>query len=118
MTGKLLIYSIIITLFIILVILNILKKGRMNIKYSLVWLVAFSLLLISLLVPNLLNIITKLLGFNLSSNLIIVFFIGILVVINISMTIIISGQTEKIKLLVQEVSMLKKEVKENDKSKK
>ena len=90
----------------------------MNIKYSLVWQVAFGLLLISLLVPNLLNVITKFLGFNLSSNLIIVFFIGILVVINISMTIIISGQTEKIKLLVQEVSMLKKEVKENEKSKK
>lgn len=118
MTGKLLIYSIIITLFIILVILNILKKGRMNIKYSLVWLIAFGLLLISLLVPNLLNVITKSLGFNLSSNLIIVFFIGILVFINISLTIIISGQTEKIKLLIQEVSMLKKEVKENEKSKK
>ena len=49
MTGKLLIYSIIITLFIILVILNILKKGRMNIKYSLVWLIAFGLLLIYLI---------------------------------------------------------------------
>lgn len=115
MTAKLLIYSIISILFVIFCIINILKKGRMNVKYALIWLVTFGTLLVCILIPGLLDSITKLLGFNLSSNLIIVFFIGILVFINISMTIIISGQTEKIKLLIQEISILKKEFKDNEK---
>ena len=115
MTSKLLIFSIISSLLVIIFILRILKKGRINIKYAIIWLIAFSGLLIILIIPNLLQNITKFLGFSLSSNMIIVFFILVLVVINLSLTIIISGQTEKIKLLIQEVSILKKEVERNEK---
>lgn len=110
MTSKLLIFSIISSFLVVLFILRILKKGRMNIKYAIIWLIAFGGLFILLVIPNLLQTITKLLGFSLSSNMIIVFFILILVLINLSLTVIISGQTEKIKLLIQEVSLLKKEV--------
>jgi len=45
--------------------------------------------------------------------MIIVAFIAILIFINISLTIIISGLNEKVRLLIQEVSMLKMEVKNN-----
>lgn len=114
MNAKLIILSILSILFIIVLILNILKKGRINIKYAILWLIAFGGLFILLLIPKVLSFITKLLGFSLSSNLIIVFFIAVLVLINISLTVIISGQTEKIRLLIQEVSLLKKEVYKNE----
>lgn len=117
MNSKLLFFSIFATIFIILIILNILKKGRINIKYAILWLLAFSGLLIVLLIPNLLNTVTDFFGFSLSSNMILVFFIAILVLINISLTIIISGQTEKIRLLIQEVSLLKEEVENVKKNK-
>ena len=117
MNSKLLFFSIFATIFIILIILNILKKGRINIKYAILWLLAFSGLLIVLLIPNLLNTVTDFFGFSLSSNMILVFFIAILVLINISITIIISGQTEKIRLLIQEVSLLKEEVENVKKNK-
>ena len=115
MSPKLLIYSSIIIIIIILAILHLLKRGRINIKYAIVWLFAFGLMLIMMLIPGLLRFITKIFGFTLSSNLIIVFFISILVFINIIMTIIISGQSEKIRLLIQEISLLKKEIKRNEK---
>ena len=81
MNSKLLFFSIFATIFIILIILNILKKGRINIKYAILWLLAFSGLLIVLLIPNLLNTVTDFFGFSLSSNMILVFFIAILVLV-------------------------------------
>jgi len=113
MSLKLQMYSLIAIFFVILVIVNILRKGRMNIKYSIVWLFAFGILFIGILIPGLLPKITELLGFGLTSNMIIVAFIAILIFINISLTIIISGLNEKVRLLIQEISMLKMEVKKN-----
>ena len=113
MSLKLHLYSLIAICIVILSIINILRKGRMNVKYSIVWLFAFGLLFISILIPNLLPKITTLLGFGLASNMIIVCFIAILIFINISLTIIISGLNEKVRLLIQEVSLLKTEVKKN-----
>lgn len=115
MSSRLMLYSIIIIFIVIMIILNILRKGRMNIKYSIIWLFAFGSLFICLLIPGLLPKITKLLGFGLSSNMIIVCFIAILIFINISLTIIISGLNEKVRLLIQEVSLLKNGSEENEK---
>lgn len=113
MSVKLQLYSLIAIFLVILIVINILKKGRMNIKYSIIWLFAFGMLFFSILIPGLLPKITKLLGFGLASNMIIVAFMVILIFINISLTIIISGLNEKVRLLIQEVSLLKMEVKKN-----
>lgn len=107
MSTRLLLGSLISIFIVMIIILNILRKGRMNIKYSLVWLLAFGMLFICLIIPGLLPFITSFLGFGLSSNLIIVCFIAILIFINISLTIIISGLNEKVRVLIQEVSILK-----------
>lgn len=115
MSTKLLLYAMFFIIFIIFSILYILKKGRINIKYAIVWLFAFGVMLLMILIPGFLEFITNLLGFSLSSNLIFAFFIAILVFINISLTIIISGLNNKVRLLIQEVSILKKEVEDETK---
>ena len=115
MTLKQLLYSIIFIVVIIYSILHILKKGRIDIKYAIIWLFAFGLILLMLLLPNVLKYITNLLGFQLSSNLILVFFIAVLIFINISLTVIVSCLNNKVRLLIQEMSLLKKEVEENEK---
>jgi hypothetical protein len=54
--------------------------------------------------------ITKLLGFKMFSNLIFSILIGVLMLICLALTIIVSGQREKIRLLIQEVSIIKKKI--------
>lgn len=102
--------SAIFSIIIIIFLLYLIRKENVNIKYSLVWLVLFILLLICLLVPGLLEYITSVLGFQTSSNMVLSLLIAVLVIINIVNTVINSHQDKKIRLLIQEISLLKKDV--------
>lgn len=108
MSTSLVLVSGIFSVFIIIFIIYLVHREKVNIKYSLVWLILFLALLICLIVPGLLNGITKLLGFQTPSNMVLSLLIAVLVVINISNTVINSNQDKKIRLLVQELSILKK----------
>lgn len=101
-------------IFIILIsIIYILRKGRMAIKYALVWLFAGLVLFIYLLFPGIMDATSKLLGFEVGSNMIFAGLIAMLIFINIALTVIVSGQNEKIRLLIQEVSIIKGELNNN-----
>ncbi len=115
MSGNLIFFFFLFSIFIILLILYLIRKEKINIKYSLVWLVLFLALLICLFVPGLLNYITKLLGFQTASNMVLSLLIAVLVVINITNTVINSHQDKKIRLLIQEISLMKENVNEDEK---
>ena len=102
---------VIVSLFIVLFVLIILRKRRIPVKYSLVWLFSSLLIFLIAVVPNLFELISKLLGFVTMSNMVIGLFIFILLMITIILTVIVSGQRKKITLLIQEVSMLKEKIK-------
>ena len=114
MSTSLVFVSIIFSVIIISFLLYLIRKENVNIKYSLVWLVLFILLLICLLIPGLLEYITKTLGFQTSSNMVLSLLIAVLVIINIVNTVINSHQDKKIRLLIQEVSILKNNIKKKD----
>ena len=107
MSKELKIVAIVFLLLVTIFILYLVKKEKMSIKYSLVWLTPIVLLLVFTLVPGFLEWTTKLLGFITPSNMILTLFVGLLFIITISLTVIVSSQKEKIRLLVQEVSILK-----------
>lgn len=107
MNNMLLIYASIFIFLIIFLILYYTKKRKISIKYSVVWLCLFGLLFIFLIIPGFLTFMTKLLGFNLSSNMIFSLLIGTLIVINIFLTVVVSSLSDKIRILTQEVSILK-----------
>lgn len=109
MSDSLIFYCCIFAFFVIFLIIHFVRRNKINIKYSVVWILIFGILFIFLLVPGLLGFITKLLGFNLSSNMIFSLLIGSLVIINIAFTVILSSQDRKIRLLVQELSLLKEQ---------
>lgn len=92
-------------------IIYILRKGRITVKYSFVWFFAILVLLLFTLFPGLFLWITKILGFSVGSNMIFAGLIGMLMFINLALTVIISGQNEKIRLLIQEISIIKEKVK-------
>ena len=105
--------SIVFCVFVIIFLLILLKREKVSIKYSLVWFVLFLVLFISLLIPGFMNFITKILGFQMASNMLLSLFISVLVVINISLTVIVSSHDKKIRLLIQEISLLKGENKDD-----
>ncbi|MGM9834528.1 MAG: DUF2304 domain-containing protein [Bacilli bacterium] len=115
MSTELRVWMCLVSLLFAVIITIILKKGRMPIKYALVWYCADTVVLLTSLFPFLINHISKFFGFETISNFIICLIIVILIFITIVLTIIISGQNVKIKLLIQEVSLLKAKVKNGEK---
>lgn len=107
MSNNLKLFCLLFIFIIMILILSNIKNKRIDIKYSVVWIVLFGLLFIFLIIPGFLERITKLLGFQISSNMIFSILIGILVIINIAFTIIISAQNKKIRNIIQELSILK-----------
>ena len=114
MSTSLIFVSGIFSISVITFILYLIRKENVNIKYSLIWLILFIILLICLFIPGLLNYITKMLGFQTASNMVLSLLIAVLVIINISNTVINSHQDKKIRLLIQEISILKKDLKKDD----
>ncbi len=98
---------IIVSLFILLFVCLILRKRKIPVKYSLVWIFSSLLILLISLVPDLFASIANFLGFITMSNMVIGLFIFVLLMITIILTVIVSDQRKKITLLIQEVSILK-----------
>lgn len=113
MSIEITISSIIFLVLIMLFVLYLVKKKKISIKYSLVWLLPCIVLIIFTLVPGLMIYVSKTLGFQTASNMILTLLICFLMVITIALTVIVTNQKDKIRLLIQEVSILKQ--KGNDK---
>ena len=114
MNSHLAFYSLLFILFILLYILYHVKRGKIKVRYSVIWLFIFWILFIFLIIPGFLNFITKLFGFSIASNMIFSLLIAVLVIINIYLTTVLSSQDKKINLLIQEVSLLKGDKKYHD----
>ena len=110
MPLKLILETSIFAIIMILVIISIVKRGRISVKYSLVWLFSMLIILLAAIIPNFMQIIATLLGFQTMSNMIFCILIASLIFICISLTIIVSGQKEKTRLLIQEISILKSKI--------
>lgn len=104
---KLQLEIILFSLFMLGSIIQLVRKNRITIKYSLVWMTAILAILIGALIPGILPWLAKLLGFETLPNLIFTLMIGILISVSMVLTIIVSGLKEKVRVLTQEVSLLK-----------
>ena len=111
MSFNLQLVSCLFIFIVLILVVCMLRNGRINIKYALVWIVAITVLLLFLIFPSFFTWLTKLLGFNVGSNMIFAGLIAFLMFINIILTIIVSNQNNKIRLLIQELSMLKGKIK-------
>lgn len=115
MSLALKIVSISFLLFLIVMVIYLLKKDRITIKYSIVWLLPSFILLIFTLIPGFLSFTTKLLGFQTASNMVFALLIALLLMISIVLTVIVSRQKNQIRVLIQEVSLLKEKMRKYEK---
>lgn len=109
---------IIMTLIYIFLILKSIKKKKLQMSFSLFWLITGILLIIALVIPNLVENISKTLGFEVPANMIFCLTIFVSFYLIFSLTVALSKENKKNTLLIQEVSLLKKRVNELEKSKK
>lgn len=95
-----------------LVIIYLLKKRVLSLKYTLLWLFTGLVLLVMAIWPEIFNVIIRLMGIELPVNAVFLLTIGFLYMIVMSITAIVSKQTEQIKVLIQSVALLEKRVRE------
>lgn len=110
MSKSLILTLILVSLFLLVLTTIVLKKGRIPEKYALLWYAMALVILLVALIPNVFTWLSILLGFKVMSNLMIGIFIGLLLILVMALTIIISGQKKKTTLLIQEISILKSEM--------
>lgn len=108
---------IIITLIFILIILKAIKRKKLNITFSLFWIVIGGLLIVATIVPNLIETISKMIGFETPVNMLFCMAIFVAFYSIFNLTEIVSKEYKKNIALVQEVSLLKKKVAELEEEK-
>ena len=115
MNTTLKLFLLILLLFQLLLIIRIVHKKKLSMKYASFWI--FILMSIVVIFPSMIFKLSELLGFEVASNMILLigfFFLFYLIFI---LTISLSVQNENIKSLIQEISMLKERVDKDEKRK-
>lgn len=93
-------------------ILYFLKQRALNLKYTLLWLVAGLVMGLLVAIPELLVKIIRIFGIQDNMNGLFIFMIGFILLILLSLTSIASRQNGKLRLLTQELAILEKRVRE------
>ena len=109
MTGPARIFMVISCVLFIVYIVSLVTKGKLLLKYSLLWLALSFFVCIFSLFPEPIYALSNLLGFELASNFIFIAAVFFLLIIALSLSVIASKQASYTKTLIQEVALLRKE---------
>ena len=101
---------ILITIFYLFLIIRAIKNKKMQISFSVFWIITGLILVIAIAIPNAIQTISKMLGFEVTVNMIfcVAIFLSFYLIFNLN--ILISKENKKNILLIQEISLLKKRV--------
>ena len=94
------------------IIINMVRKKSLDLRYALIWLALIAMILVIVIVPRLLGVITHFLGIYDAMNM--VFFMGFvfLIVVTFFLTAALSRNSNRIKALTQQVALLEKQVRD------
>lgn len=99
-----------------ILILWLLKRREISLKYTLLWLFAGLCMGILVIWPESLMIIIRIIGIENSMNGLFILAIAFVIIILMSITSIVSKQNEKIRSLTQTIAILEKQLREQEKS--
>ena len=111
-SHRLQIFAVLAVLAFLAVLIILLRKNRLSLKYSLLWLFSGIVLLILSLFPGLLDSFSRLIGVYSSVNALFAVLIGCIILLMISFTAIVSKEKKEIVRLVQEMSLLENRLRE------
>ena len=95
---------------VMVAVIELIRRGRLKEKYSLLWLFAGSVLLLLSASRDLLNYISRLLGVFYPPSLLFLLAFLFLLLITLHFSVVVSGLSEKNKQLAQELAMLRQEM--------
>ncbi len=113
MAINLVIELLVVSVIFFYIVYRSIKKQRLSVQYSLIWLFAAILMLLALFIPGLLQSFANFLGIKTVSNMIFLIGFLLLMIICFGLTSILSSQKRKIITLTQELGILKNEVNKN-----
>ena len=93
-------------------LLHLLKKKSLNLKYTLLWIFSGFLMLLLAVFPQLLNWFSGLVGIYEPTNALFAIIIFCNIIILMSLTSIVSKMNEKNKRLIQSIALLEKRIRE------
>ena len=110
MSTRLQVLLLIAVIIYFLIILYLMQKGKIQTQYALVWLLSAVVLLLVSVFPQIIYCLSDLVGIELSTNFI--FFIAAIfaILILLSLTVIVSKFTERLKRITQTQALLEKRV--------
>lgn len=115
MSTALKIFLLLLLLFQLFLIVNTVKRKKLTMKYASFWICLILMMALVVIFPQIVFKLSSLLGFEKTSNMIFLLGFFFLFYVSFIITMSISIQNEKIKLLIQEVSILKESVKQDGK---
>lgn len=95
------------------VIVQLVKRKQLTMKYSFLWIILLFVILLCAILPIIPYRISDILGFETPANFIFLVAIFFLLAIALSLSIIVSKQQRKITTLIQEVAILENNSKTN-----
>lgn len=99
----------------LIVVINMIRKNRLELKYALSWLVVGIALLILIVFPVIMQVLASAMGIAVPTNMIFFFGFCFLIIILFTLTIALSRMAVRIKRLAQTVALLEKKLKEENK---
>lgn len=110
MNIRIQVFFICIILISFFVIVNFLRKKKLNLKYTILWLFSIFILLIATIFPNITYFFVRLVGIETPINGALVLASIFLVAILIGITSIVSYLNNRVRVLTQEIALLKKDI--------
>ena len=115
MNISLKLFLIALLLLLLFLIVKTIKNKKLSMKYGSFWIFLLIIMAIIVIFPQLLFKISKAFGFEVASNMIFLLGFFFLFYIIFILTISLSIQNDKIKVLIQEISILKERVRNGKK---
>jgi len=97
---------------VMIVVVELIRQGRLKERYSLLWLLAGGVLLVLSSSRGLLEMVSRLLGIYYPPSLLFLLAFLFLLLITRHFSVVISGLTEKNRQLAQEIALLRQEMRE------
>ncbi len=115
--SRLKVVLIISVIFFLIVVFSLLKRKKLALRYTLLWLFTAVALTLFVIFPELLVWISRIMGIQTVMNTLYILLIGFLIMLTISLTSIVSGQKERIRILSQQYALIEKRLREIEKQK-
>lgn len=110
MNSRLQIIMITVSLLFLCYIIFMLRSRKIELKYTLVWLLAGISLLVIAIFPGLLKLLSKMLNIIEPVNTLFLFIIFFMLLIIFTLTIALSRNATRVKTLTQEIGIIKMEI--------